>query len=64
MLPVSSISYFLCLGALANAQLTWNHTQFLFVFGDSYTATGMPIFFRPRVQVLTSLTQDSTSRLV
>ncbi|KAJ7905205.1 hypothetical protein B0H13DRAFT_2334149 [Mycena leptocephala] len=30
MLPVSSISYFLCLGALANAQLTWNHTQFLF----------------------------------
>ncbi|KAJ7150123.1 GDSL lipase/esterase [Mycena crocata] len=43
MRPVSLSSSFLCLATLANAKLTWNRTQFLFVFGDSYTATGFNI---------------------
>ncbi|KAJ7264866.1 GDSL lipase/esterase [Mycena haematopus] len=38
-----TLSWLSCLGSLARAKLTWGNTEFLMVFGDSYTTTGFNI---------------------
>ncbi|KAJ6501892.1 GDSL lipase/esterase [Mycena sanguinolenta] len=38
-----ALSWLSCLGSLALAKLTWGNTEFLMVFGDSYTTTGFNI---------------------
>ncbi|KAJ7137935.1 GDSL lipase/esterase [Mycena epipterygia] len=43
MRSLFTFSCMLCLLVSAQAKLTWNNTEFLFVFGDSYTATGFNI---------------------